>query len=315
MYLQFGKILNFSLPFLESTAFTAFTYAVALPFHLHLIPMTKTLCLLGLAALGLAACDASRQQATDTAATTAETVVTTPGGSAASQEKSGIRLTPFTDSPKFAAAALRLKTPAVGSTVPSGAVAFDYDLTNFQLTKMTEGMHAEHLANSAKGQHIHNIVDNQPYTAHYTTEFTKDIPDGQHVVLSFLSRSYHESLKHRTAYDLRVITVGKPAAQPLSFDLKAQHLFYSRPKDTYTGNDAKSVMLDFYLVNTTLSPEGNKVRATINGTEFLLDQWAPYMMEGLPMGENTIKLELVDAGGTVIPGPFNTVTRTFTLQP
>ncbi|GAB2946178.1 hypothetical protein GCM10027048_09090 [Hymenobacter coalescens] len=277
--------------------------------------MKHSFCLLGLAALSLAACDTAKQQA-DTAATTAETVTTTPGGSpAATQEKNGIRLTPFTDSPKFASAALRLKTPPDGSTVPSGAVAFDYDLTNFQLTKMTGGAHAEHMANSAKGQHIHNIVDNQPYTAHYTTEFTKDLPDGQHVVLSFLSRSYHESLKHRTAYDLRVVTVGKPAAQPLALDLKAPHLFYSRPKDVYTGNDAKSVMLDFYLVNTSLAPEGNKVRATVNGTEFLLDQWAPYMMEGLPMGENTIKLELVDGNGTVVPGPFNTVTRTFTLQP
>lgn len=274
--------------------------------------MTKSLYLLGLAALSLSACDLSKQKA-DTSSATAETVTTT-APSAASQEKNGIRLTPFTDSPKFAAAALRLNTPAANSTVPSGAVAFDYDLTNFQLTKMTEGMHAEHMANSAKGQHIHNIVDNQPYTAHYTTEFTKDIPDGQHVVLSFLSRSYHESLKHRSAYDLRVITVGKAAA-PMNVDLKAPHLFYSRPKDVYTGNDAKSVMLDFYLVNTTLAPEGNKVRATINGTEFLLDQWAPYMMDGLPMGENTIKLELIDMDGKPIPGPFNVVTRTFTLQP
>ncbi|RAK64621.1 hypothetical protein [Hymenobacter edaphi] len=271
--------------------------------------MTNSLYLLGLAALGLAACDASKQQSS-AAVATSETVTNT----AATQEKNGIKLTPFTDSPKFAAAGLRLNTPANGSTVPSGAVAFDYDLTNFQLTKMTEGMHAEHMANSAKGQHIHNIVDNQPYTAHYTTEFTKDIPDGQHVVLSFLSRSYHESLKHRGAYDLRVVTVGKAAA-PMTFDVKAPHLFYSRPKDVYTGNDAKSVMLDFYLVNTTLAPEANKVRATINGTEFLLDQWAPYMMEGLPMGENTIKLELIDMDGKPVPGPFNTVTRTFTLQP
>lgn len=275
--------------------------------------MNKALGFLGLAALGLGACDTSRQPAST--ATTVSTAETVSSGSTASQEKNGIRLTPFTDSPKFAAAALRLKTPVANSTVPGGAVAFDYDLTNFQLTKMTESQHAGHMANSAKGQHIHNIVDNQPYTAHYTTEFTKDLADGQHVVLSFLSRSYHESLKHRTAYDLRVVTVGKPAAQALSFDAKAPHLFYSRPKDTYAGNDAKSVMLDFYLVNTYLGPDANKVRATINGTEFLLDQWAPYMMEGLPMGENTIKLELVDADGKVVPGPFNTVTRTFTLQP
>jgi hypothetical protein len=212
-------------------------------------------------------------------------------------------------------AQLLLKSPASGSSVASGNVAFDYDITNFQLTKMTGGMHAGEMATSEKGQHIHNIVDNEPYTAHYTTEFTKPMADGQHVVMSFLSRSYHESLKHRGAYDLRLVTVGNTKAAPLNVDLNAPHMFYSRPKDTYSGADAKKVMLDFYLVNTTLSPDGNKVRATINGTEFMLDQWAPYMMEGLPAGQNTVKLELVDANGTLIPGPYNSVTRTFTLQP
>ena len=244
---------------------------------------------------------------------TAETVTT---ANAASMEKNGIRLTPFNDSPRYPESQMRVIAPVVGSTSPSGAVTFDYDLSNFQLTKMTGGMHAGEMANSMKGQHIHNIVDNEPYTAHYTTEFTKNIPDGQHVVLSFLSRSYHESLKHRGAYDLRVINVGNTApATPLNFDVRGQHLFYSRPKDVYSGNDAKKVMLDFYLVNTTLSPGGNKVRATINGAEFMLEQWAAYMMEGLPMGQNTVKLELVDNSGASIPGPYNSVTRTFTLQP
>jgi len=140
--------------------------------------------------------------------------------------------------------------------------------------------------------------------------------DGQHVILSFLSRSYHESLKHRGAYDLRVINVGSALAPttPL-IDVKAPNLFYSRPKDTYAGADAKRIMLDFYLVNTTLEPGGNRVRATINGTEFMLDRWLPYQMEGLPAGENTVKLELINGSGNMIPGPYNSVTRTFTVAP
>ena len=138
--------------------------------------------------------------------------------------------------------------------------------------------------------------------------------DGHHVILSFLSRSFHESLKHQTAYDLRVITVGNTTAEQ-NFDATAQHMFYSRPKGEYKGpEETQKVMLDFYLVNTTLSPEGNKVRATINGTEFMLDTWLPYIIEGLPMGETTIKLELVDNSGNVIEGPFNTVERKITLK-
>lgn len=236
--------------------------------------------------------------------------------SAEGSESNGIRLTPFGDSPKFAEAQLRLRQPVASSSVPSGNVAFAYTITNFQLTKMSGGPRMAEMANSMKGQHIHNIVDNEPYTAHYETEFTKPMADGQHVVLSFLSRSYHESLKHPGAYDLRIVNVGEgmPPAAPI-IDVKGPNLFYSRPKDTYSGNDAKRIMLDFYLVNTTLAPDGNRVRATVNGSEFMLDRWMPYQMEGLPAGQNTVKLELIDAAGNLIPGPYNSVTRTFTVAP
>ena len=233
-----------------------------------------------------------------------------------SMESNGIRLTPFADSPKFPEAQMQLRAPIANATLPSGEVPFDYQVTNFQLTKMSGGPHMAQMANSMKGQHIHNIVDNEPYTAHYEAKFSKPLPDGQHAILSFLSRSYHESLKHRGAYDLRIINVGSaPAPATPIIDVKAPNLFYSRPKDEYKGADARRIMLDFYLVNTTLEPGGNRVRATINGTEFMIDRWLPYQMEGLPAGENTVKLELVDGSGNLIPGAFNSVTRKFTVAP
>ena len=266
----------------------------------------------------LASCESSKP-ATDVSASAGSTnpTATRTAASGESMESNGIRLTPLSDSPKFPEAQMQLRAPIGGATLQSGEVAFDYQITNFQLTKMSGGPHMAQMANSAKGQHIHNIVDNQPYSAHYETRFSKAIPDGQHAVLSFLSRSYHESLKHRGAYDLRLVNVGSTTPAPATplLDVKAPHLFYSRPKDTYAGADAKRVMLDFYLVNTTLDPSGNRVRATINGIEFMIDRWLPYQMEGLPAGENTVKLELVDSSGTMIPGPYNSVTRTFTVAP
>ena len=271
--------------------------------------------------LAFAGCDSSKQtsdttttaNATETTATAPATAVTPGQDKGPVMENNGLKVYWFDDSPRMANAAMRVTEPAANSTVPAGPVAFNYELTNYELTKMTGHDHAKEMANSMQGQHIHNIVDNEPYTAHYETRFSKDLKEGNHVVLSFLSRSYHESLKHPSASDLRVIRVGNPKATS-DFDLKGQHMFYSRPKGEYVGDDTKKIMLDFYLVNTDLSPEGNKVRATINGTEFMLDRWLPYTIEGLPMGENKIKLELLDNAGNVIPGPYNTVERTITLK-
>ncbi|MEJ8801356.1 hypothetical protein [Pontibacter sp. H249] len=277
--------------------------------------MKKTYLLLASAlVLGFTACDTTRQtqeNESQNPATTARGDGPTPTG--AVMTKNGLRVFAFDDSQKYPESQIRLNVPPAGGVVEAGPVQFDYDLSNYQLTRMTPHSNSEHMANSMEGQHIHNIVDNEPYTAHYDTEFTKELSEGDHVILSFLSRSYHESLKHKGAYDLRIVTAGNPTER-MEFDLNAPHMFYSRPKGEYVGKDTEQVMLDFYLVNTELSTTGNKVRATINGTEFILDKWMPHIMEGLPMGENTIKLELIDNNGSLISGPYNSVTRTFTLK-
>jgi hypothetical protein len=278
--------------------------------------MKKYLLLTPVAALMLfASCDSGRQEQ-DTTQDAAEEIGATAqtSGRNITMEKNGLRLTSIDDSPKYPEARLRQMEPQAGANVPSGPVAFNYDVTNYELTKQTpDADHKEH-ANSQQGQHIHNIVDNEPYTAHYKTSFTKDMAEGNHVVLSFLSRSYHESLKHEGAFELVTLRVGNPG-EASTFDRNGQHMFYSRPKGEYAGDDTKNVMLDFYLVNTTLSENGNKVRATINGTEFMLNHWVPYSIQGLPMGENTIKLELLDQNGNLIPGPYNSVERKITLKP
>ena len=228
-------------------------------------------------------------------------------------EEGEISLIPAEEAPDFPDAILEQNAPTDGQKLQS-PVTFEYNVKNYQLTNMTESQHAEMLANSNKGQHIHLILNNRPYDAIYETTYQKELEPGHYVELSFLSRSYHMSLKHPEAYVLRQFTVGNAPAEKV--DLNAPHMFYSRPKGTYTGpQEANNVMLDFYLVNTDLSEDGKKVRATINGKEFMITEWRPYIIEGLPMGESTIKLELLDENNNLVQSPFNPVTRTITLEP
>ncbi len=214
-------------------------------------------------------------------------------------------------SPDFPDSGLEMISPAESQNYQVGPVAFEYNVKNYQLGDQTLDADIKKCANSAKGQHIHLILNNEPYSAHYEPKFEKELEAGHYVALSFISRSYHESLKHYGAYNLRQFTVGEGEFEEA--DLTAPHMFYSRPKGEYQGADTEKILLDFYLINTELSADGNKVRATINDQEFTIDEWKPYFIEGLPMGENTIKLELLDAAGNPIPGPFNVVERTITL--
>ncbi|MEM9859253.1 MAG: hypothetical protein AAF843_17980 [Bacteroidota bacterium] len=224
---------------------------------------------------------------------------------------SAITISKVTGSPEYADASLTMNFPS-DTPLDTGAIAFDFKVENYELGAQTSDASTKGLANSGKGQHIHLIVDNGPYSAHYDAQFEKSLDEGSHVILAFLSRSYHESVKNANAFVVKQVTVGNPA-EVEEVDFTAPHMFYSRPKGTYSGADTEKLLLDFYLLNVTLSEDGYKVRATINGEEFMINEWAPYQVEGLPLGEVTVKLELLDAAGSNVAGPFNTVERTVTL--
>lgn len=228
-------------------------------------------------------------------------------------EEKVITLSKFENSVKFPEAKISLDTPEISPLNPETGIAqisYNFNVENYELGKQTPGAGDNALANSGKGQHIHYILDNAPYSAHYEASFTKEAEEGHHVLLAFLSRSYHESVKN--AFLVQPVKVGEPKGE--APDLSAPHLFYSRPKGTYSGKDTEKLLLDFFLVNTEISETGNKVKATINGEEFTITEWVPYVIEGLDKGEVEIRLQLVDAEGSLIPGPFNDVTRTVTLK-
>ncbi|MCB9233482.1 MAG: phosphopeptide-binding protein [Bacteroidia bacterium] len=227
-----------------------------------------------------------------------------------SWEKDGLKVYAFEDSPQYPGAKISIAAPTDGAVLEPGTTTFNFNVEGYELGAQTADAATKGLSNSDKGQHIHLILNNAPYIAQYVNKFDQELEPGHYVALAFPSRSYHESVKN--TYSLTQFTVGENIqAEPA--DLSAAHMFYSRPKGTYAGKDAQKLMLDFYLVNTDLAPDGNKVRATINGVEFMITKWVPYAIEGLPMGEVSIKLELLDKDGNLIPSPYNPVERKVTL--
>ena len=142
-------------------------------------------------------------------------------------------------------------------------------------------------------------MNNGPYSAHYDEEFSKILQNESNVILAFLSRSYHESVKNKNAFILT--QTGNN-----NIDLNNEFLFYSRPKGTYKNDDTEKILLDFYLVNTE--------RVTINDSEFYIYEWSPYVISGLPKGETNIKLELLNKENQLIQTKFNPSSRTIILE-
>ena len=245
----------------------------------------------------LSACTGSTGEQTEASTQTEEPVV----------EAKKYTITPFTPSPSFPDAKIE------SMTYEGGKMDFGIGGATYKLGVQTADAATKMCANSGKGQHIHLIVDNKPYAAKYEASFDYEIENGDHYILAFLSRSYHESIKTTDASTVKKVNVedGKFTS---SEDVTEPMLFYSRPKGTYVGeNDTKKVMLDFYLANLDLGTD-YKVKAEINGEAHMIEQWQPYFVEGMPMGENTIKLTLLDKDGNVVDTPLNPVERTFTLK-
>ncbi len=260
------------------------------------------------ALLALTACNNGGNNTTETPAdTTASQQPAAPAGP--------ITIKPVSGSPEFPDAQLGIKNVKAELQGPDSVkITIDYDVKNYELKSQTSDAGTKACNNSKDGQHIHFILDNQPYTALYEPTRTFTVPiKSEHYLMSFLSRSYHESIKTPKAgvlYHFSVDEKGKLSKLEIP---KTPMIFYSRPKGEYVGQDTKNLLLDFYVYNTTLGADASKVKVDVNGTTFDIDKWQPYFIENAPMGDVTVKVQLTDKDGKAIEGVNTSVSRSVKL--
>lgn len=201
-----------------------------------------------------------------------------------------------------AAPKLKIVEPKADSTVGSSTVKVKLDLGgDLKGYKPMKDMATQ------MGNHIHVILDNQPYEAYYNLdqEFElRNVADGEHTLRVFPSRPWHESYKTEGAFQMVKFSVknggadtNKPAttnsgntmanansnantaATPEGKDMQASNskgadatkplLTYSRPKGEYKGADTDAIMIDFWLANARLKDGGGdyRVRYSVDGGE------------------------------------------------
>lgn len=222
--------------------------------------------------------------------------------------------------PEFPGATLTVKnvtaTPVGNDSV---RLKFDFGVSNYELKAQTSDADAKMCANSAEGQHIHFILDNAPYKALYEPTHEEVVAkNSEHYLLTFLSRSYHESLKNKEAAVLTHFRVDENGRYQKLADPAEPMLFYSRPKGDYLGKDTANVLLDFYPWNFQLDNSHSVKAVVTNNTTgatgtFMLNQWKPSFIKNLGTGQSTVTISLVDNEGNPLTGANTTVTRNITL--
>jgi len=171
-----------------------------------------------------------------------------------------------------AAPALKILEPKADSTVTSSTVkvklALSGDLKGYK-PMMDEATHT--------GNHIHVILDNQPYEAYYNLdqEFElRNINDGQHTLRVFPSRPWHESYKNDGAFQMVKFTVQNGGGDA------------NKPTTTNSGNtmaNAKAANSNANTTaNTAATPEGKDMKPSEGGN---VDAKKPLLTYSRPKGE------------------------------
>jgi hypothetical protein len=109
---------------------------------------------------------------------------------------------------------LRITSPAQNATVNGSTVA-----VNLALSGDLKGYKPHKDPASGKGNHIHVILDNQPYEAYYELDHPfelRNVTEGKHTLRVFASRPWHESYKNAGSFQMVTFTVkgGGDATKP-----------------------------------------------------------------------------------------------------
>ncbi len=239
-------------------------------------------------------------------------------GCTGSESEAGIQAIPVRNARvSTSGVAVAIISPQSGEVVDN-PVQLELVLAGFELGVPTEGADERGIKLAENGQHLHVVVDDEPYMAVYDISQPVTLPElspGPHAVRVFPALQWHESLKSPGTFEAAQFHVGQQSGD-LPIPPGSPLLTYSRPVGTYVGADADSILLDFLVRNARVGIGGYKVRLSIDGEHIDdLTDHVPYYLVGLQPGEHKIELQLRDAGGRIIRGAFNTTSRTITVEP
>jgi hypothetical protein len=227
---------------------------------------------------------------------------------------------------------IKIVSPGKGAVINGSKVEVKLDLSGDLKGYMPHKDPA-----TGKGNHIHVILDNQPYEAYYEIGQPfemRNVVAGKHTLRVFPSRPWHESYKNDGAFQMVTFTVngGGDASKPTTtssgqtlannnssptatppregkdfppstagdVDATKPLLTYSRPKGEYKAEDADPIMIDFWLSGAKLQGDGGeyRVRYIIDDDEpKFIVKWEPIWLSGWINGKHTVRLELLDKDG------------------
>jgi hypothetical protein len=237
-------------------------------------------CVLALSALGLAGCSSDMNANTANANTTpAPAGSPTPAAQVLSVVERPQKLKDQSaqrGEQDAAAPALKFVEPKEGATVNGTAVKL-----RLELAGDLKGYKPHKDPATGMGNHIHVILDNQPYEAYYELGQPfelRNVSEGAHTIRVFASRPWHESYKNDGSFQMVSFTVkgGGDASKPTTTN--------GGQKMADNANAAKTppTVVPSPGASPTPGPEGKDMQPSTGGA---VDRAKPLLTYSRPKGE------------------------------
>lgn len=171
---------------------------------------------------------------------------------------------------------LKVAEPANGATIGSSTVKVKLDLSGDLKGYMPMMDPATKM-----GNHIHIILDNQPYEAYYNLgqEFElRNVADGEHTLRVFPSRPWHESYKNEGAFQMVKFTVKNGGADTTKPATTAS----GQPMSNVNSNANMTANMNSNTAKPAGTPEGKEMQTSTAGA---IDAAKPLLTYSRPKGE------------------------------
>ena len=209
-----------------------------------------------------------------------------------------------------------IQIPRDGSDLPGGPVKLQVQIRDWPLVDAGVLGLGPHLVVQVDDLAPQRLTTSR--SGQFPTLLDAELPPlgpGSHRLTAYAAKPWGEVVKSPGAWDQ--VRVNRVAANPLATPQLGTPQLIGVSTADLVGREP--VLLDWLLIDAPLQGlrdnDGSwRLRVTVNGDSFLVDQNSPLWLKGWHSGSNSVLMELVDGRGAPLNPPFNTLVSEVTIN-
>lgn len=204
---------------------------------------------------------------------------------------------------------LKILEPANGAMVAAGAWTLRVKVSDWPL--IDGGL-------LGLGPHLLAMLDGDPPRVLTSTQTEMPpLSPGSHRLTVVAAWPWGEVIKSHGAFDQ--IRLHRAAVNPLAVPAPGSAQLFVTAPISNSHNMVQPVLLDWLLIdaplqNLRLDDASWRLRISVNGESFLVDQQTPLWLNGWRSGANALLWEMVDGRGEPLNPPFNSIVTELYIE-